>query len=177
MTKKAKTPIAVRFDRVEIAEIEAQSNINWTDLGLPSGRKWALRNIGAKCEEDCGLLIDFDTANAIKFEDGWHLPTKEDFQELYDNCTSEWTTINGTPGRMFTSKINGNSIFLPAAGWSWFDDDEHGATLYNRGTNGDYWSSSYYSATSAYYLDFYSEGVLPQNNSSRRNGFSVRAVQ
>lgn len=177
MTKKAKTPIAVRFDRVEIAEIEAQSNINWTDLGLPSGRKWALRNIGAKCEEDCGLLIDFDTANAIKFEDGWHLPTKEDFQELYDNCTSEWTTINGTPGRMFTSKINGNSIFLPAAGWSWFDDDEHGTTLDGRGTIGNYWSSSYDSATYAYSLYFNSSTVNTQYNYSRRNFFSVRAVQ
>lgn len=177
MTKKAKTPNAVRFDRVEIAEIEAQSNINWTDLGLPSGRKWALRNIGAKCEEDCGLLMDFDTANAIEFLDGWHLPTKEDFQELYDNCTSEWTTINGTPGRMFTSKINGNSIFLPAAGWSWFGDDEHGTTLKHRGAFGYYWSSSDYSATYAYYLLFYSEGVYPQSDSDRRRGFSVRAVQ
>ena len=177
MTKKAKTPIAVRFDRVEIAEIEAQSNINWTDLGLPSGRKWALRNIGAKCEEDCGLLMDFDTANAIEFLDGWHLPTKEDFQELYDNCTSKWTSINGTPGRMFTSKINGNSIFLPAAGWSWFDDDEHGTTLTYRGALGVYWSSSYNSATSAYSLYFNSSTVNPQFNVNRRDGFTVRAVQ
>ena len=176
MTKKAKTPIAVRFDRVEIAEIEAQSNINWTDLGLPSGRKWALRNIGAKCEEDCGLLMDFDTANAIKFEDGWHLPTKEDFQELYDNCDHEWIDDNGLRGMKFISK-NGNSIFLPAAGYTWFGDDEHGATLSLRGTLGNYWSSSYSSATNAYYLYFYSSTVYPQSNDDRRLGFSVRAVQ
>lgn len=168
---------AVRFDRVEIAEIEAQSNINWADLGLPSGRKWALRNIGAKCEEDCGLLMDFDTANAIKFEDGWHLPTKEDFIELDDNCAHKWTVINGTPGMLFTSIHNGNSIFMPAAGYSWFDEDEHGTTLGYRGSVGYYWSSSFYSATRAYGLYFLSTDVDPQSNSRRRYGFTVRAVQ
>ena len=170
---------AVRFDRVEIAEIEAQSNRNnqWADLGLPSGRKWALRNIGAKCEEDCGLLMDFDTANAIKFEDGWHLPTKEDFIELDDNCAHKWTVINGTPGMLFTSIHNGNSIFMPAAGYSWFDEDEHGTTLYSRGSYGLYWSSSFASATGAYSLLFDSTGVGPQSYNNRRNGFTVRAVQ
>ena len=177
MTKKAKTPIAVRFDRYEIFEIKPQTAFTAIDLGLPSGRLWAAQNVGAHAMSDYGLLMDFDTANAIEFLDGWHLPTKEDFQELYDSCTSEWTTINGNPGRMFTSKINGHQIFLPAAGWSWFDDDEHGSTLYNRGTLGDYWSSSYYSATGAYYLHFNSSAVFPQGNDYRRNGFSVRAVQ
>lgn len=177
MTKKAKTPIAVRFDRHEIFEIKPQTAFTAIDLGLPSGRQWAAQNVGARAISDCGLLMDFDTANAIEFLDGWHLPTKEDFQELYDNCTSEWTTINGTPGRMFTSKINGHQIFLPAAGWSWFDDDEHGTALLNRGTDGNYWSSSCNSATSAYSLYFNSGGVGPQNNNLRRDGFSVRAVQ
>ena len=177
MTKKTKTPIAVRFDRNEIFEIKPQTAFTAIDLGLPSGRQWAAQNVGANATSDCGLLMDFDTANAIEFLDGWHLPTKEDFQELYDNCTSEWTTIAGTPGRMFTSKINGNQIFLPAAGWSWFDDDEHGTTLSLRGAGGYYWSSSYYSATYAYYLRFNSSAVRPQGDDYRRNGFTVRAVQ
>ena len=177
MTKKAKTPIAVRFDRYEIFEIKPQTAFTAIDLGLPSGRLWAAQNVGAHATSDYGLLMDFDTANAIEFLDGWHLPTKEDFQELYDNCTSEWTTINGNPGRMFTSKINGHQIFLPAAGWSCFDDDEHGTTLNYRGTYGSYWSSSYYSATLAYGLNFYSSTVIPQYSGNRRLGFSVRAVQ
>ena len=172
---------AVRFDRVEIAEIEAQSNLNnqWADLGLPSGRKWALFNIGAKNVEDCGLMMDFDTANAIEFEDGWHLPTKEDFMELVDNCAHKWTVINGTPGMLFTSIHNDNSIFLPASGWSWFDKDEDkpGTTLSNRGSLGLYWSSSFNSATHAYYLYFSSTGVYPQYYGHRRHGFTVRAVQ
>ena len=176
MSTEKKNFIAVKFDRVEIQEIEKQGNINFADLGLPSGRKWALRNIGAKSEEDCGFLMDFDTANAIQFEDGWHLPTKEDFKELVDNCKSEWTLRNGVPGRTFTGK-NGNSIFLPAAGYTWFDEEDHGTTLDYRGSDGRYWSSSYYSATYAYHLGFNSSEVGPQYSRDRGYGFTVRAVQ
>ena len=149
------------------------------DLGLPSGRKWADRNLGQSLiddPEDYGFLMDFDSAQEFPLPEGWHIPTKEDFQELYDNCDHEWIDDNGLRGIKFISK-NGNSIFLPAAGWSWFDDDEHGTTLNNRGTNGNYWSSSYDSATSAYYLYFDSSTVSPQNYYYRRAGFSVRAVQ
>lgn len=177
MSTEKKNFIAVKFDRVEIQEIEKQGNINFADLGLPSGRKWALRNIGAESEEDCGFLMDFDTANAIQFEDGWHLPTKEDFIELDENCAHKWIVNNGVPGMLFTSIHNGNSIFLPAAGYSWFDDDEFGTALSSRGSYGHYWSSSYYSATSACGLRFYSSGVNPQSNGNRRYGFAVRAVQ
>ena len=177
MSTEKKNFIAVKFDRVEIQEIEKQGNINFADLGLPSGRKWALRNVGAESEEDCGFLMDFDTANAIQFEDGWHLPTKEDFIELDENCAHKWIVNNGVPGILFTSIHNGNSIFLPAAGYSWFDNDEYGATRNGRGSLGVYWSSSYYSATYAYYLYFDSSEVDPQDNDDRRYGFTVRAVQ
>ena len=177
MSTEKKNFIAVKFDRVEISEIEKQSGFNLVDLGLPSGRKWATCNVGAKSEEDCGFLMDFDTANAIQFENGWHLPTKEDFIELDENCAHKWTINNGVPGMLFTSIHNGNSIFLPAAGYSWFDDDEYGTTLNYRGSSGYYWSSSYNSATSAYSLGFDSSGVSPQGNDDRRGGFTVRAVQ
>ena len=63
------------------------------------------------------------------------------------------------------------SGFFPAAG------NYDGTTLNNRGTNGNYWSSSYNSATDAYNLGFSSSTVNPQGNGSRRDGFSVRAVQ
>jgi hypothetical protein len=63
------------------------------------------------------------------------------------------------------------SGFFPAAG------NYDGTTLNNRGTNGNYWSSSYNSATSAYNLGFNSGTVSPQDNGYRRSGFTVRAVQ
>ena len=99
------------------------------------------------------------------------MPTVGEFQELNSNCDSEWTDEDGVAGRRFTSRANGNSIFFPASGY--YD----GTSLYDRGSNGGYWSSSYISETSAYYLYFGSGGVYPAGSSRRRYGFSVRAVQ
>ena len=101
----------------------------------------------------------------------WRMPTVGEFQELNNNCDSEWTDEDGVAGRRFTSRINGNSIFFPASG------DRHGTSLSNRGTDGYYWSSSLYSQTIGYNLRFHSSGVDPANYSSRFYGFPVRAVQ
>ena len=99
------------------------------------------------------------------------LPTVGEFQELHNNCDSEWTDEDGVPGRRWTSRINGNSVFFPASG------DYDGTTLDYRGSGGLYWSSSYISETYAYGLYFYSGSVSPAYYYYRRRGFSVRAVQ
>lgn len=52
---------------------------------------------------------------AYQFTDGkCRMPTKEEIQELIDNTTYKWTEMDGVDGGMFTSKINGKSIFIPA---------------------------------------------------------------
>ena len=99
------------------------------------------------------------------------LPTVGEFQELNNNCDSEWTDEDGVAGRRFTSRINGNSIFFPASG------NRNGTGLYNRGSHGFYWSSSLNSQTNGYNLYFNASGVHPASNSDRFLGFSVRAVQ
>ena len=105
----------------------------------------------------------------------WHLPTKEDFKELYDNTDSEWVAdYNGTgvAGRKFMKKTDHSVyVFFPASGR--YD----GTTLGSRGTLGLYWSASFYSATYAYGLSFVSSNVSPQNYNYRRTGRSVRPVQ
>lgn len=48
-----------------------------------------------------------------------HMPTKEQCQELLDGTTNEWIEnyqSSGVNGSLLTSKFNGNSIFIPAAG-------------------------------------------------------------
>ena len=99
------------------------------------------------------------------------MPTVSEFQELYNNCTTEWINQNGVNGRRFTSRINGNSLFFPAAGY------RSGVSLYYRGSDGYYWSSSRNSAASSYDLSFNSGRVNPSGTSNRFYGFSVRAVQ
>lgn len=99
------------------------------------------------------------------------MPTLDEFQELSNNCESEWTDEDGVTGRRFTSRINGNSIFFPASGY------RNGTGLSGRGSYGRYWSASLLSQTSGSYLNFNSGGVYPAYNGSRFYGFSVRAVQ
>ena len=192
----------------------------FVDLGLPSGKKWAIGNlvkdsqgnysIGAETDwgtyVSWGNIIGHNEGDGYNFDQTtydstpgnqvaanipsndaahdialatlgtpWHLPTKEDFQELYDNTDSEWVAdYNGTgvAGRKFMKKSDHSiEVFFPASGLY------SGTSLYNRGTRGYYWSSSFYSATSAYYLFFDSSSVYPQYNDYRRYGFTVRPVQ
>lgn len=121
---------------------------------------------GAKLTGDIDLAHD---AARVNMGAPWHMPTSEQFQELYDNCTWERKIRNNVSGYLVTSKINGNSVFFSCSGY--------GTSRYNRGSHGCYWSSSFYSSRDARSLDFNSGGVNPQYNYYRYGGFAVRAVQ
>ena len=114
---------------------------------------------------------NYDVAH-VKWGGNWCMPTLDDIKELLDNCTYEWTTLNGVYGRKFTSNINGNSIFLPAAGYRWYGD------LYYAGEYGIYWSSAQYPDYSyyAYYLYFGSGYAYWLSYLYRYYGRSVRPV-
>jgi uncharacterized protein (TIGR02145 family) len=102
----------------------------------------------------------------------WHLPTKENFQELYDNTDREWTTIDGVNGWKFMKKTDHSVyVFFPAAGYG------NGASLNNRGSRGYYWSAAWLSADNAYIMYFHSSTVNPQYYNYRYYGHSVRAVR
>jgi hypothetical protein len=115
-----------------------------------------------------------DDAAAVIWRGDWRMPTREEIQELCNNnyTTSEWTTVNGVYGRCFTSKTNGNSIFLPAAGY------RRDAELYGHGSYGNYWSSSLSTIGSdrACYLYFNLGSGYWSNNAYRDGGHCVRAV-
>ena len=80
-------------------------------------------------------LLPEDDAATANWGNGWRMPTQTEWQELLDNTTSTLTTQNGVYGRLFTAS-NGNSIFLPAAGW------RRNSSLDYAGSYGYYWSSS-----------------------------------
>ena len=116
------------------------------------------------------LELNDDAARA-NWGGNWRMPTREERDELLNNCTWKWTTQNGVYGYKVTSKKNGNSIFLPAAGYRFV------SSLYNVGSYGDYWSSSLYSGypSDACNLDFGSDYVV-RVSYTRYYGFSVRPV-
>ena len=113
---------------------------------------------------------EYDVAH-VKWGGKWCMPTLDDIKELLNNCTTEWTTLNGVNGRKFISKINGNSIFLPAAGDRW------SGGLDGAGEYGYFWSSTQNPDDSygAYDLDFRSY-YTGWGNSTRNGGLSVRPV-
>lgn len=127
---------------------------------------------GAALTGDIPTNMDYDAVQRY-MGGSCKIPTTTQFAELFNSSytTNEWTTKNGANGRLVTSKINGNSIFFPAAGLG------DGTTLYYAGLYGNYWSRSLYSSALGYRLDFSSSVVNPQNSFGRLNGFPVRAVQ
>ena len=82
------------------------------------------------------VLDPEDDAAHVNWGGDWRMPTIDEIEELLNNTTREWTTVNGVNGRRFRSKTNGNSIFLPAAGSRRSSDFDY------QGTRGAYWSSS-----------------------------------
>ena len=119
------------------------------------------------------VLEKEDDVAFINWGGDWRMPTLAEQLELSDTSytTWTWTTQNGVKGYKVTSKINGNSIFLPAAGYRYNSD------LYNAGSDGYYWSSSLNTSGSyyAYYLGFNSGNVYSYYN-YRDFGQSVRPV-
>ena len=181
-------------------EITLPDEHEYVNLGLPSGLLWATCNVGANAPEEYGdyfswgetqpkdsylsdsytysdnptvLPSDHDAATA-NWGNCWRMPTKEEYEELYNNTTVTWTQQNGVNGRLFTA-ANGNSLFLPAAGYRW--DGE----LDDAGDWGLYWSSSPYTDDPNYpgnAWDFcFNSAYCSMSFSSRYLGFPVRPVR
>ena len=181
----------------------------YVDLGLSV--KWATMNIGAESPEEYGdyyawgeiatkrnypYQLTFDKYNAtdekmeLDPEDDvvcviwggkWRMPTKEEFEELKDNCTWTWyeeynNVFNGVAGMKVQSNIEGytdNYIFLPAAG------QRYQTSRYNINSSGFYWSSNLYKTSyerAAYSLYFYNNYKCVTFN-DRYEGYPIRAVR
>ena len=117
------------------------------------------------------VLLPEDDAATANWGSGWRMPTKKEWQELYQNTTHTWTTQNGVNGRLFTA-ANGASLFLPAAGYRWSDE------LRYAGGGGYYWLSSldtdYPNGALGFCID---SGYWGGYGGERNYGRSVRAVR
>ncbi len=136
-----------------------------TDNGSLSKYTWGDKKVK--------LALSDDAARA-NWGAPWRMPTKEELLELQENCTWTWTTQNGVNGHVVTSKKNGRSIFLPAAGYRsprW--DDPIGKQGYYCANEIDKYNVGF-----AYVLLFYSEGVGGSGRISDRDyGYPVRPVR
>ncbi|MBE6310371.1 MAG: hypothetical protein E7080_04885 [Bacteroidales bacterium] len=101
----------------------------------------------------------------------WRVPTKAECEELVNDCEWIWTSLRGVKGYKVIGK-NGNSIFLPAAGWK--TETRH---LYE-GVGARYWSSTAYenSYQYAFYLSYVGDFVYEVGMGQRYRGQTVRPV-
>lgn len=115
----------------------APTDGDYIDLGLPSGIKWASCNLGAINPSDFGTYYTGYSvySREVSVPDGYSIPGSANFEELVENCEVKTIIYNNVQGNMFTSKINGNKIFLPFAGY--YDSKQN---YYSSG--GRYWSFS-----------------------------------
>ena len=120
------------------------------------------------------VLEPEDDVASVKLGGEWRMPTDAEWTELRTKCTWTWTTnYNGTgvKGQIVTA-TNGNSIFLPAAGY------RRDTKLYDAGSYGYYWSSSLNTdkPSIAWYVNFNSGTVRRRDYGYRSYGQSVRPV-
>ena len=183
---------------VSFTTLETPVEYEYVDLGLPSGLKWATHNIGATTAEEYGnyyawgevmTKVTYTEANSetygksmsdisgteydaatVNWGDEWRMPTRTEMQELIGNCTWTWVKQNGVNGYKVASKVNANSIFLPAAGY------RNGTSLYNAGNDGIYWSSTPYGDDNTCYL-YFDSGRHKVYDDNRIRGLSIRPVR
>ena len=171
----------------------------YVDLGLSV--KWATCNVGATSPEDYGHYFawgeispkdEYNSSNCSTYRKemsdiagnaqydaatanwggDWRMPTKAEREELLNNCTWTWITQNGVYGYNVEGP-NGNSIFLPAAGY------RNRSSLYYAGSEGGYWSST--PVDYDYYDEIadnlcFSSGYQSMDDYDRYFGLSVRPV-
>ncbi len=123
------------------------------------------------------VLDPEDDAAHVNLGGNWRMPTKEEQDELRENCTWEYTQINGVDGFKVEGP-NGNSIFLPCSGL--LEDTSYRSSFFEPESNGYYWSSSLSAEASedtfySYLLQIYPSG-MGCFLSGRYYGYSVRPV-
>ena len=160
------------------------TNSNYVSNITTTGESWGT-----------GSEWDWGTAAASDLGSGWRTLTKDEWKYLFNT-----RTVNNGQGKSYTlgqtvndvlgvvlypddytgSTYSGSDwstfedagcVFLPAAGY------RNGYLVYDVGSLGDYWSSTAYSTSNAYYVRFNSGTVDPANSSSRYRGYSVRLVR
>lgn len=147
-----------------------RSTYKWCSDSEDIMTKYSTKSSGSTIDNKTTLDLSDDAAH-VNLGGYWRMPTKSEQDELRERCNWKWTTLNGVKGYFVTSKSNGKTIFLPAAGQRLKE------VSYDVGSYGFYMSSSLHIDNSEwdFFLRFYSESVT-SGYGYRGFGKSVRAV-
>lgn len=161
------------WGETEPKEVYNWSTYKWCNGSSTTQTKYCTSSSYGTVDNKTVLDLADDAANA-NWGGDWRMPTDEEREELQNTSytTWTWTTKNGVQGYKVASKINGNSIFLPAAGYRFNSE------LYDAGfEEGYYWSSSLNTSVSDYAFYFlFNWTIVDYSSHFRYYGLSVRPV-
>lgn len=162
-------------------ETQPKDYYDWSNYKWCKGSRTSLTKY---CDKDSYGIVDkiyvlqlSDDAARVNWGGNWRMPLKSELDELYNSCTWTSTTQNGTKGYLVRGK-NGNSIFLPNAGY------KYEGSLTDLGAYGNYWSSTVYpyydsygsSIYSTYPYQAYAYSADGEEEFARRSGLPIRPV-
>lgn len=149
------------------------SNYKYNDGSGYSKYNTGLNNTGGPVDNKITLDLEDDAAR-VHMRGDWKMPTSALMEELVEETTNEWTTINDVNGRKFTSKKDTSKyIFIPASGYRY--DSSFG----NQGNKGFVWNSSLnpFGPSQSLHLDFGSNYcIITEDILNRSYGMAVRGV-
>lgn len=152
---------------------ETQSWFSWPTYKYCNGSLNTLTKYCSSAEYgkvDNRTILESGDDPAYKFYMGKRrVPSLEEFDELIKYCDTEWATLNDVKGYKFTSRKNGKSIFMPAAGRMTCDNN------IRENIEGDYWANTV-SNQYARFAKFSAEGIQTNVGIGRSNGLSIRPV-
>ena len=162
----------VGYAKSQIGDGNAQKKFapGWSDY------KWGkYQNFTKYTTTSATLELEDDAAHTYMGGD-WHIPTPEQFQELLDNTTNEWATLDDVDGMEFRSKKDASKfIFIPAAGTA-FSGLSWNGYCYS-GYCGYFWtsmlSSNFVNLARSFYFDSECSGLA---YGSRYDGRTIRGV-
>ena len=155
-------------------ETTTKSTYDWKTYKWCNGKntnltKYCTSSSYGTVDDKTVLELSDDAAN-VKWGGDWRMPTIEEQEELLIECNWKWTTQNGIKGYNVVSKINGNSIFLPASGY------RYESSLYKLGSWGMMWSSSLSDPSeNSLHIGFDSDS-LDYYHDDRAAGFTIRPI-
>ena len=153
-------------------EIEPKNEYRWETYKWCQGDYDSIFKYSSSIDNKMTLDPEDDAAHVF-LGGKWRMPTIDELNELSTQCKWTWTSVNQVEGCLVESNSNGNSIFIPAAGYM-MDSD-----LQQRG-EGFYWSSSQNNSSGySLFFDPYSRFSIRQMqwNSPRKNGYPIRPVE
>lgn len=166
-------------------ETTTKSTYKWSTYKWCNGSETTLTKYNT--DSTYGHIIDYktqlqlsDDVAHVQWGGAWRMPTEAEWYELLLGCIWTWTSQNSINGYKVTSKSNGCSIFLPAAGYRFSSlYEESSSSLSRAGSWGRYWSRTLntYSPSNAVGMNFDSSEVIESRYlSGRYRGLSVRPV-